>query len=938
MTGERTPDRSRVSPVLVAREDALALVERRWASARSGAGHLLLVAGEAGIGKTRMLHEAISALAAREAVVAASAFPSDSGAPGALLYSLAADLMRRGRVGEGRALEGVLLDERSDKDAPRRRRLLVAELALQVERVLGKHPTLLAVEDVHWADELSLDVLDRLATALPVTSTLMLATYRSDEVAPGSALRSWRARLLAQRRAEELRLARLEPSAIADVAEAIVGSRPDPAMLDLLVERSDGIPLHIEELLAAGSVDAVPETVADAVLARVRELATEERATLAAASVVGRSFDARTLAGALGETEASVLALLAPSVDRQLLVARQGGWAFDFRHALIRDAVYAGIPAARRRELHAAIAAAGSGMRPAVLSSHWEHAGRSEDAHRTALQAALEAARVSAHREAVECLRRAARTIDPEASIVERAALGARLGTELAAVDDNRAAAEELERSADLYRRAGDAVAAAELVPRLMAVRHLLGDGLEARISLARDALADLDGVRPRRQDLEAELLAAMAAAHMLDRRLEPAADLARRARALAPTGASGAALRSAIDTTLGSVLVFAGEGDEGWALLEAASTEAEQAGLEAEAARAHRMHASCASVLVEHERAERALTVGLPYTASVERWNDHHYLVAHLAHVRWAAGEWRESERQARLALAAGDGVTTRITALHVLGFLALGHGRGAEAAEHLHEALRLGERMGELQRVSPALWGLAELAAQRSEFEAAEELCRRGQRASAEVDDAAYLFPFVALGTRVLLAKRQLDEAASWVSDCSEALRRRAIPGTLPAVPHAEGLLRLAEGRTGEAATLLGEAAEGWRARRRFWEGSWAALDLAGCLVRSRRPSAAHSLASEVAAAAAAVGSGPLQSAAARIRAAGSGSPLSPRERAVAELVADGATNRQIAAALVLSVSTVAAHVEHILAKLGAARRAEIAAWVATERREGR
>src|SRR5215211_560146 len=225
----------------------------------------------------------------------------------------------------------------------------------------------------------------------------------------------------------------------------------------------------------------------------------------------------------------------------------------------------------------------------------------------------------------------------------------------------------------------------------------------------------------------------------MLDRQLD--ASIGYGERSLAPAdGDDPASLNTA--ATPGSVLVFAGRMDEGWAMLESAVGRSVERRLEAEAARAYRMIGSCASVLVEYDRAERWLVEGVDYAERAEMWNHRHYMAAHLAHVQWAGGDWAEADRTARQALVDGrGGITTRITAEHVLGYLAMGRGDWEEATGLLGDALAQGERMAELQRLSPALWGLAETALLRGDPATAAELCDRGHAASATVTDAAYL-----------------------------------------------------------------------------------------------------------------------------------------------------------------------------------------------------
>jgi DNA-binding CsgD family transcriptional regulator len=313
---------------------------------------------------------------------------------------------------------------------------------------------------------------------------------------------------------------------------------------------------------------------------------------------------------------------------------------------------------------------------------------------------------------------------------------------------------------------------------------------------------------------------------------------------------------------------------------------------------------------------------------------------VAHLANVRWATGDTASAFALASRALADGRcAITTRVTALHVLGYVALASADAERAAELLGEAREIGEEMHELQRLSPALWGLAELALREGKHAQAVELSERGHADSARVSDAAYLFPFVVTGTRAHLAVGGPAAARDWLARCAVLLHRRDIPVTLPALDHAEGLIELAEGRPGQARAALERASEGWRASGRWWELTQSVIDRAICAARSKSPALASDLLAEARTSATAAGATALLKQAA---AAASGSPrddgtypLTAREVEVARLVATGSTNRQIASSLSIAPKTVGSHIEHILAKLGAARRAEIAAWSAAHPR---
>ena len=907
----------------------------------------MFVAGEAGIGKTRLLGViARQAHASGFAVVRAAAFPGDAQSFAGLLLDLASDLVpaREPALSTlGRSLTSRVREISADAgDAHHRRRLLVQDLADLLVTADTGTAVLIILEDLHWADELSLDVLGHLA-GLATRPMLVVGAYRSDELYPALPMRELRARLLGQRLAEEIRLPRLGPDQTATVASAVVG-RPAPAqVVAAIYERSDGIPLHVEEFLAAIDEDAltpqsgaavqsaaVPDTLGDAVLSRARRLATRTREVASAAAVIGRSFDFDLLTAITDAGPDEVAAALRELQDAYFVLPGSDAVSFDFRHALIRDALYADTHLPVRRRLHERVAraAAERGYRGAFISAHFEQAGCPGPAYEHAVAAAGEAASMSAHGEALELYRRAVRNLPGGLAVQDRAGLFAALGDEAAASDDNTAAAEAYRTAHELITSAGEVRAAAALVPRTVAVAHLLGEGLDARVTALQAALDDLDEVAGADRE-RARLHCAMAAAYLLDDRLDEAITHGERSRAESQRiGDEEVALNAA--ATLGTVLVFVGRMDEGWQLLEDAIARARGTQQEAEAARGYRMIGSSASELMEYDRAERWLTEGIRYAEQVELWNHRHYMASQLAHVQWATGQWDAAMQTAQHALTDGrGGITTRITAQYVLGFLAMGHTDWSAADMLLREALAQGEQMAELQHLSPPLWGLAEAARCQGDYDTALTLCERGYQASADVTNAAYL----ALG--------DVDAAENWLNRVGAVLTARAIPGTLPAIGHGRGLVLLARGEVSAAHQALESASESWQARRRFWEGTWARLDLAEAAARARRRGEAAVLLDEARTTAATVGATTLADAADRLTALFDGgrrpppwSPLSAREFEVAQLVAAGLTNRQIAEQLVLAPKTISAHITHILTKLGAARRAEIAAWCATVR----
>jgi DNA-binding CsgD family transcriptional regulator len=939
------------------RDDLLALAARRVAAVRAGTGHLLLLAGEAGIGKTRLL-QAVQRLASADGfrLWAAGAFPQDVELSAGLLLDLGHAMSRSDLAdvaARGRALVADLADvtdaQADTGDAHRRRRLLVLDAADRLAALTDDGPALLALEDLHWCDELSLEIIAHVARRLPSLPLMVVGTLRTDELHQNAPVRSWRSRLLLQRMAEEARLSRLDLGQIQSMVGELLPDRAvSRRLVELVHQRSGGVPLHVEELVnaaAQGRLSAdpsyVPETLAEAIHHRFTALSPAARDTALAAAVIRRTFDLDLVTAVQGGPAQEVAASLDELVERHFVHEESPGW-FGFRHALIRDAIEGNAPLARRRALHARVAEVARHRLDlggdAYRSAHHEAAGQLGEASDAAAAAAERAAALSSHQEALDLLNRAVRCLRT-GDDRRRADLLVRRAAEAAATDHNAQAAQDYELARNLLIENGDSLAAAALLPGLVAARHLLGDPLPARITLLEQGLADIDRAADGngRHRVRAALLAARAAAYLVDDRLDDAIGAGEQALA-----ASGAAEdeRTRLNTaaTLGSVLVFAGRMGEGWRQLEQATRRARELGLEAEAARGYRMIGSSASTLVEYDRAEHWLSEGIEYAARTEQWNHRHYMASHQAHVWWCQGRWDEADRAVQQVLVEDEGgITTRITALHVAGFVALGRGNLDSAVRTLTEARTAGDAMGELQRFAPALWGLAECALLRQDHAAAVTLAATGYAASHAVADAANLFPFLVTGTRARLAQQDVAGAQEWADKVGADLLARGIPGTLPAVDHAAGLLRLAAGRTGQARDLLRAAYAAWSARRRWWEAQWCALDLARCAVASNRRTEASTLVDEVRAAASAAAAKPLLDASGGIAArldrhdaAQAWSPLTLREFEVARLVARGLTNREIAEELHITARTAGAHMEHIRAKLGASRRSEIATWV--------
>lgn len=957
---DREPGTSgpRLSPVLFGRDDVLELADQRLAEARAGDGRLLLLAGEAGIGKTRLL-AAIEGRAADTGfrAIHGRTSPEDTAVAAAPFLDLGRAMSRvedLADVGAEVAARLIRLEPVRQGDGRRRRRLLVLDL-VELLASITPVPTLISLENLTYADDLSLEILAGLAHRLRGLPLLVVATYRSDELYPRVPMREWRARLLNERLAEEVRLHRLTVDETARMVRQVLAlDGPAPsAVVDAIFERTNGIPLHVEELLGVlldidrpgrDEIRAadVPDTLQEAIEQRVRRLSRSAQELVQAASVMGHAFDPEMLVALCGQPMDRVWTDLDELLSRFFLVASGAPGTYDFRHALIQEAIYRQVSVPKRARLHGRVVdlmVERGGVSDAVLSYHYERAGRGEEACRTALAGARAAASISSNREAFELYRRALRNTPVDFPTLEHAGALSEFAAAAAAIDDNVTASAAFSNARERYLAAGAVGDAAALLGPLVAVRHLLGDSLERRAELLRRGLDELRDVPadPGTRRIRGRLLASLGATYMYDLRIEVSLAHAREARDLALAGHDEPTELHAL-VTLGHNLVFAGRLSEGWELYESSVRRARAANLEAEAARGYRLLGSDASEVVDYERSERWFREGIEYAERVERWNDRHYMAAHLGLALWATGRWDEAMQVTDRALADGrGGITTRITARYVMGYVALGRGDWRQAREWLNESLELGRPMEELLRTSLSLWGLAETALLAGDSSLAAELCEQGRVASQAVADAALLFPFLVTGTRARLALSDPGGALRWVDLVEPELRRRSIPGTLPAIDHARGLLQLAGGSTGRARESLEAAVQGWDTASRVWEGSWARLDLAACLLRTNRPAEAVGLVEEVRSIADRVGSQPLAArAAALLREARARHPsdepwhpLTAREFEVARLVAAGQTNAEIAATLFIAPKTASSHVEHILAKLGASRRSEIAAW---------
>jgi DNA-binding SARP family transcriptional activator len=403
------------TPPLVGRDDERARVVAAWHAAASGRPQLVLVTGEAGIGKTRLVEE----LRAHTGAVTAEArgYPAE----GPLAYGVATAWLRSGPVA-ARVTRLVrpdlvdlarLLPELAGQVTPPEP-LPEAELRHRLHGAIGRAllaagaPLLLIVDDAQWADAQSLRLIHDLIRSAPSARLLVAATARREELDEHHPLTALTTALAAQGRLTEIGLARLSRADTARLAGHITRVPLDAAGLGRLYADSEGNPLFVVEALRPDAPAAASKVQA-VIAGRLAHLSPEAAAVAGVAAAIGRAFTADLLAAASGLDDPAFVAALDELWRRGILRAH-GPNAYDFSHGRIRDAAYAALGPPRRRHLHLAIARAlegGDNPAAAAIAPHYEQAGAIAQAIRWHERAAEAAQWLHAHADAVRALERA---------------------------------------------------------------------------------------------------------------------------------------------------------------------------------------------------------------------------------------------------------------------------------------------------------------------------------------------------------------------------------------------------------------------------------------------------------------------------------------------------------------------------------------------------
>jgi DNA-binding NarL/FixJ family response regulator len=939
---------------LIGREEQRAALDRAVAAARDGRGGLVLVTGEAGVGKTALVKAVLRESGLLPLV---GTPPAPSSEPYGPIVALFRAFLRAAPHGldatEPLAAHlNILLPELGPPPERSDLPTLYEAVRRGFVRIAAHRPTLVFLEDLHWADEAAIDLLNAVAAGLEQLPLLVIGAYRSDELSRSHPLRRLRLELRRAGRLRELSLEPLDRAGTARLAERTLGQPPSPALQAILHDRTQGLPFFVEELagalVAGGRLHAnpdgltldpsatlpIPESVRDAVLLRTGDVTASAGAAQQVAAVAGHRFALDLVAELAGGADG-----LDELIDRQIVVEAEPGVG-AFRHALVREAVYEDIPWGRRRELHRQMATRleARGGPPSAIAEHWSAAQEPARARRALIAAADASCVLHAYRDAVRSANRALALWPEDDAPIGRLEFLERLGQCVELSGDLTAGVRVWREAADGWRRLGERHRAANAERRLATV-HELQSAWQQAIA-ARLAAADGFAAVGQPGDAAAERLAV---AHHLRISASYTAALPLLELVRAEAEAAGR-----LDLTAramgheGNVRARLGQYEAGLALARDGLALALEHNLSGPAVEIYQRLGDSLSHAGQYDQAREMYQTASDFCRTRGESIRAEFCMACMSVVLWQTGEWDQTIQICRDVLATeGAYWATRMAAAGMLGAIHAFRGdpararpfvlqsatiaRPAEvvyiellnewvsayvehlegndhaAAGHCRTLLARWERTEERHyAVSPLRWATTFFAGQgaASETRACASALSRIAAGSANVEALAGLAH--ALGETLLL-DNEAAQAARQFEHALELLRDTPVPFDVAQTHLRAGVAHAAAGQRQPAVAHLTDA------------------------YRIARTLEARPLAAQAARELAALGEPTERRPGRKDGGTPNDAGLSQRQIEVLKHIALGRTDREIAQVLFLSPRTVEMHVANCLAKLNCRSRAE-------------
>jgi DNA-binding NarL/FixJ family response regulator len=939
----------------IGREREFAQLVLPIAEVLDGRGSLILLAGEAGVGKTTLARRALTASGL--AVLEGFATPGGASAFGPLVEVLRAHL--RSTAG-GPLIEGPLADHlalllpelgpATPKGDPA---TLFEAIRLSLATIAAQQPTAIFLDDLQWADDATLELLPALARTLPEQPLLILAAYRSDELPRAHPIRRMRSELRRSGHLQQLSVEPLDAEATAALVDRILGPVA-PSLRQAVFDRTDGIPLYVTELSAAlaasgrlqsgasglelldGADVPLPDSVRDAVLLRATGLSEDARAAAMAAAVAGQLFDPE-LVRAVAALDAWPDELL-----RRGLITEEPAGRMAFRHALVRDAFYSDIPWTTRIKLHRLVAQrlAADRATPAVIAEHWV-LGHEPDRAREALLAAADGfCAVHAYRDGARAFRRALELWpegeDEQSRLYSLECLAS--CAELAG--DLGDAATVWREVADGRQRDDDQRGLGDAQRRLAAVLELQGRWQEALASRERAAMAFTAADAPA--DAAAERLAA--AAHLRS------AGSFRAALSLLETAAQQARAAQRIDLQArilgheGNARARMGEGQHGVELVRAGLAMALEHGLAGPAAEIYQRLADALEHAGDYSGASATYDEAYSFCSANGLEPTAQLCLACLTAVLRQSGDWDRAAKLCRQVIGSSDASAhARAVATGQLGSILGLRGQTRQARPLLLEAATVARRIELAAMELLSGWGLAIVDSVEGATQSAAGHCWALLDRWKQTEERHFVISPLRWATTFFAESGD----ASGTRACAAALARIAADvgqdEPMSALSHALGETALIDGSVEQACDQFTRALvllQGYDAPfERVESQRRAAFVLAAAgrreeavehlvaAYRAARRLGAKPLANQLAAALSALGERPERRLGKRTATQLENGGLTRREVEIVRMVATGRTNREIARELFLSPRTVEMHVSSILMKLNGRSRADAA-----------